>query len=245
MSGNENKFINKVLKKAGRTINRHSLVAGGNCVLVGLSGGKDSLVMTDVLSRRRRFLPVSYDVVAVHVKLEGVKYSSDIEYLENFCEVRNVKFVLHTEKINLEGGNKNPCFYCSFNRRRILFQYMKSLGCNKLALGHNMDDAVETFFMNMIFRSRLSSLPYKLSMFGGEFDIIRPLLEIREAQAAEYARLMNFREQRGRCPFENKSNRYKIKKLIEDNEKIYPGFTEKVFYSMGTADLEYLPTKGS
>ncbi len=243
MKESNNKFTEKILKKVGRTINKHSLVAGDDCVLVGLSGGKDSLVMTDILARRRRFLPVSYDVIAVHVKLEGVKYSSDIGYLENFCAGRNVKFILHTEAIDWGGGTKNPCFYCSFNRRRILFQYMKHLGCNRLALGHNMDDAVETFFMNMLFRSRFSSLPYKLSMFGGEFDIIRPLLEIREAQAAEYARWMNFSEQRVRCPHENQSNRYKVKKMIEDNEKRYPGFTEKVFYSMGTVDWEYLPSK--
>jgi tRNA 2-thiocytidine biosynthesis protein TtcA len=104
-----------------------------------------------------------------------------------------------------------------------------------------MDDAVETFFMNIVFRNRLSSLPYSLSMFGGEFEIIRPLLEIREKNILQYAKIKEFMEQRVRCPYENKSNRYKIKKMIEENEKFYPGYTEKVFYSMHTVDKDYLP----
>ena len=121
------------------------MISQGDCILIGLSGGKDSLALADILSERRKKLPIHYCLKAVHIKLEGVKYSSDIDYLKNFCKKRNIEFLFHSEKINLDGSKKNPCFYCSFSRRRILFQYMKSLGCNKLALGHNMEDAVETF----------------------------------------------------------------------------------------------------
>ena len=241
MNKDEAKFIGKLRKKVGRTINKNSLIKGGDKVLVGLSGGKDSLMLVDVLAERLKVLPVKYEIFAVHVHLEGVKYFSDIDYLREFCEERGVKFIYHKEAIDFSGGNKNPCFYCSFNRRRILFEYMKETGCNKLALGHNMDDAVETFFMNMMFRSRMSSLPYSLSMFGGEFEIIRPLLEIREDDAARYARILNFKEQERRCPHEDKSNRYKVKSLIAEGEKLYPGFVEKVFYSMHRVDGEYLP----
>ena len=243
MDKQDNIFIKKMIKKAGKTINKNGLIKGGDKVLIGLSGGKDSLMLVDVLAKRLKFLPVEYKLIAVHIHLEGVKYYSDIDYLKEFCESREVEFIYHKEKIDFSGGNKNRCFYCSFNRRRILFDYMDRLECNKLALGHNMDDAVETFLMNMMFRTRLSSLPYSLSMFGGEFDIIRPLLEIREHQAAKYSAVSGFKEQTVRCPFEDKSNRYKVKKYISDSEKYYPGFTEKVFYSMGRVDFEYLPGK--
>jgi tRNA 2-thiocytidine biosynthesis protein TtcA len=241
MNREEEKFIRKLRKKVGRTINKNQLIKGGDRVLIGLSGGKDSLMLADVLAERLKILPVKYEITAVHIHLEGVKYFSDIEYLKNFCESRGIKFIYHKESIDFSGGNKNPCFYCSFNRRRILFEYMKTTNSNKLALGHNMDDAVETLFMNMMFRSRISSLPYALSMFGGEFEIIRPLLEIREEEAKKYVEVLNLKEQQIRCPYENASNRYKVKNLIEQGEKTYPNFVEKVFYSMHRVDNEYLP----
>jgi len=238
-------FVKKIIAKVGKTINKHNLIQANDKVLVALSGGKDSMVTLDILARRLQKIPINYELTALYVQLDGVKYMADTSYLEEFCKDRNVKFIIKKEKINLVEGNKSPCFFCSFNRRRILFQQMKQLGYNKLAFGHNLNDAVETFFMNIMFRNRISALPYKLSMFNGEFELIRPILELTEDDTRQYANIMNFKQMLIPCPYEKLSNRHTVRTLIEKNEKDYPGFLKNIFYSLHQIDNEYLPHKDS
>jgi tRNA(Ile)-lysidine synthetase-like protein len=236
-------FLRKTEKTVGRAINRYSLVMENDRVVVALSGGKDSLVMLETLSQRRKRLPVSYEITAVHVHIKNVGYETDTGFLESFCDSLNVPLhIIKTEAdLDREKG-RAVCFICSWHRRKILFDFMKKEKCNRLALGHHMDDAVETLLMNMISNGSMSSMPPLLSMFGGEFDLIRPLILLTEDEIERYAKLKNFPPQVKSCPYASGTGRATVKKLVREMAVIDKNARRNIFNAMSNIHAEYLPS---
>lgn len=158
-----------VLKKASKVIYKHSLIEKDDSILLGLSGGKDSLILLDLLGDRLKHLPFPFKVIACYIEIEEIGYKVDEKYLKERCESYSIPFVKKQFSIgDLDKRGKKPCFICSWNRRKKLFETARKLKCNKIALGHHTDDAIETLFMNMINHGSISSLPYHLKMFEGE-----------------------------------------------------------------------------
>lgn len=235
-------FLNYAKRITGKAINKFSMIGDGDHVLAAVSGGKDSFVMLDILSERRKHIPIDYQITAVHVNVKNIGYDIDINYFRDFCNFINVNFVhLETSYIDKSGGDKSACYLCSMHRRKVLFNYLRDHGCNRLALGHHMDDAVETLIMNMTFNGQISSMPGKLSMFNGEFDIIRPLILLREDEVKKYSLIKEFQNQKNVCPFSDKSRRHDIKKILSDMEKQFPRTVNNMFGSMGDIKSDYLP----
>ena len=136
---------------------------------------------------------------------------------------------------------KTVCFVCAWHRRKELFRAVKELGCNRLALGHHMDDALETLFLNMTFNGSISSMPPKLAMFGGEFDIIRPLILLQEKEILKYARIRGFPVEKSHCPYGDTTRRADMKRLIGELTKMNGKAKRNLFAAMSNIHKEYLP----
>jgi tRNA(Ile)-lysidine synthase TilS/MesJ len=240
----DKRFIDALERRVGLSINRYSLIQGGDNVLVALSGGKDSFVMLETLANRRRRLPVTYGITAAHVHIKNIGYGVDRGYMEGFCEELSVPLHIIEAEADLESaGDKSVCFVCSWLRRRKLFDLCESAGCGILALGHHMNDAVETLLMNMMFNGTISSIPPALHLFKGKLKVIRPLILLEANEIAEYARLREFPSMLKDCPHSGQSKRADGKKIIEAMTAIEKDSLKNLYRSMSNIHEEYLSVK--
>ncbi|WP_439182168.1 tRNA lysidine(34) synthetase [Carboxylicivirga taeanensis] len=235
-------FIQKVRQTVGKAINQHQMINANDQVMIAVSGGKDSLSLLEILSSRRKALPITYKLHAAHIITEDVPYQIDTQWLQTFCDQLDVTLHLVTTRANLKSaGNKKPCFACSRNRRKELFQLTHTLGIKTLAFGHHLDDAVETLVMNMTQHANISSIPATLNMFEDKLKVIRPLTLLTNAEIKQYAELMNFPSLKQECPFEDHTIRQKARDIVEQMSSINPKARINIFNSMKKIDFEYLP----
>jgi len=238
------KLFKKISRKVGTTLRDHVMIQDGDHLLVGLSGGKDSMILLQALVERRSAVPFDFKITAAHVEAEGIGYEIDREKLENFCEDLQVPLHYRTIEPDLEKeSSKTTCFICSWNRRKELFSLTKELNCNKLALGHHRNDAVETLLLNMIYHGSISALPYSLEMFEGRLQLIRPLMDLDERMLVEYAELNDLVKVEKSCPHEDTTRRKNINQLIKEIEKLHGMGPYNIFKSMDKVFEEYLPGK--
>ena len=238
----QKRHIEHVKNYVAKAIMQFNMIDDGDKVLAAVSGGKDSLVMLEVLAAFRRFNKVDFQLEAIHIEVEDVPYRVDRDFLSAFAD--NLRVPMHYKNIQagLENrGRKAPCFVCSWHRRKNLFEFAKSNGFQKLALGHHMDDAVETLLMNMAYHGHISSLPGKLRMFDGLLFLIRPLILLTDKDTREFAHIRNFPALLRECPYEDTTRRKIARELIESLEKIHPKAKFNLFNAMHNIDEEYLP----
>jgi len=236
------KLFKKICRKMGTTMRDHAMVSEGDHLLVGLSGGKDSMILLEALAERLRAVPFEYTLSAAHIEAGGIGYEIDRERLTSFCD--NLGIPLHYRSIqpDLEKDpSKTACFICSWHRRKELFKLTKELKCNKLALGHHRNDAVETLLMNMIYHGSISSLPYSLNMFEGRVELIRPMMDLDERMLEEYAGLNDLVKIAKSCPHEDRTQREKIAGLLRQVEDLHGPGSYNIFKSMDKIFEEYLP----
>ncbi len=240
------RYLLQVQKTVGRAINRYGMINAGDRIAVGVSGGKDSIVLLEALAVRRKWIPIHYDIHAVHIRVRNITRDLDLDYYERFCGDLGIPFHHRTIEVDLtRDPNKTVCFVCAWHRRKELFRLVKELGCRRLALGHHMDDALETLLLNMTFNGSISSMPPKLSMFGGEFDIIRPLILLHEKEVERYARLREFPVENSQCPHGDKTRRADMKRLIGELSRMNRKAKNNLFRAMSNIHGEYLPPGGS
>jgi len=238
------KQFDKICKKVGKTIHDFNLIENKDRVLVGLSGGKDSLILLETLADRKKHIPVSFELFAIHVTAVNVGYKADTNYLEDFCKSIDVPLYLEEVEVDFDREpEKQPCFICSWARRKKIFNKAKELNCNKIALGHHFDDAIITMLMNLIYHGSFSSLPQKLSMFGGRTYLIRPLIMVPEKDLSFYASLCGFRKHEKTCPYEDLTKRNEMENLLQQLEKMNKNARKNLFRAMDNIYNEYLPRK--
>jgi tRNA(Ile)-lysidine synthase TilS/MesJ len=238
------KLFKKICRKMGTTMRDHSLISESDHILVGLSGGKDSMILLEALSERMRALPFVFRLSAAHIEATGIDYEIDREKLNAFCNGLGIPLHYRTIEPDLEKDpSKTACFICSWHRRKELFNITRELKCNKLALGHHRNDAIETLLMNMIYHGSISSLPYSLKMFEGRVHLIRPLLDLDEGMLDEYARLNNLVQVEKSCPHEDRTQRKNIAKLLKQVESLHGKGPFNIFKSMNKIFEEYLPVQ--
>ena len=226
------KRLNERFVKAMAT---YHLIEDDDRILVGLSGGKDSLLLAELLAKRAKIDHPRFSVEALHVRMENIHYETDTSYLQQFCDDLGVKLHVRTTRFevldesslsniqsSIKRRQKQPCFLCSWNRRKELFNLAQELDCNKIALGHHQDDILHTALMNLCFQSRFASMPARLKMRKMPLTIIRPLCMIQEKDIKAYAELQGYQKQQKLCPYENNSHRTAIKHLYEEMERISP-----------------------
>lgn len=201
----------------------YGLLCDGDRVLVGLSGGKDSLCLLEMLGRRAQIHHPRFSVEAIHVRMADVDYLTSTTFLEQFCDGLNVPLHIVTTSFPttphsslLLPHSKPPCFLCSWQRRKQLFNMAQELGCNKIALGHHQDDLLITALMNLFFQSRFETMPPLLQMEKMPLQIIRPLCLVDEATLIRYAELRGYEKQVKRCPYENETQRTTVGRLFNE-----------------------------
>ena len=219
----------------------YHLIEDDDRILVGLSGGKDSLCLLELLARRSRIQHPRFEVEALHVRMTNIHYETDTSYLQNFCDDLGVKLHVMTTSFEVDNNSegdtarlhkqKTPCFLCSWNRRKQMFNLAQELGCNKIALGHHQDDLLHTALMNLTFQGRFDTMPALLKMRKMPLSIIRPLCMIEEKDIKTYAELQGYQKQQKLCPYETNSHRAEIKQIYDAIERMNP----EARYSMWNA----------
>lgn len=240
----ERTLMARIERRMAKGMVEYGLVADGDRVLIGLSGGKDSLALTELLARRARIYKPRFTVEAVHVVMRNIPYQSDTNYLRSFCEERSVPFTLYeTEFDPTTDRRKSPCFLCSWNRRKALFTVAKEKGCNKIALGHHMDDILETLLMNQVFQGAFSTMPPRLVMKKFDMTLIRPLCLVHEVDLEQLSALHGYRKQVKHCPYEHESHRTGMKDILRRLEAMNPEARYSLWGSMANVQEELLPKK--
>lgn len=232
----------KIRTKTGKAISEFNLINEGDKILLGVSGGKDSMSLLHILANRAKFGKVKFELQAVLIQINNLPIKINLEYLQETCKKLDVPFHIHTIEIpEKDERGKNICFLCSWYRRKILFELTKEFNCNKLALGHNMDDAIETLLMNIIYQGTISSTPAKLSLFNGEVSVIRPLINLTNEELSTYAKLLDIPDEIKNCPHEKESSRTVIANIIDQLEKTNKATRHNIFSSMMNIQPKYLP----
>ncbi|OHD65952.1 MAG: hypothetical protein A2176_12710 [Spirochaetes bacterium RBG_13_51_14] len=238
----ESKYLLQIQKTVGRAVNRYDMIRAGDRVAVGVSGGKDSIVLLESLAARRRWIPIYYDICAIHINVKNITRELNRDFYADFCDTLNISFHYRSIEVDLaRDPKKTVCFVCAWHRRKELFNCTKELNCRRLALGHHMDDALETLLLNMTFNGAISAMPPKLSMFGGEFDIIRPLILLHEKDVERYARIRGFPIEKSQCPYGDRTRREDMKRIIGELARMNRKARRNLFAAMSNIHREYLP----
>lgn len=240
----DEKTLYHIRNRFQKAMKEYALIENDDHILVGLSGGKDSLALVELLGERMKVHVPRFRVTAAHITVTNIPYQSDLNYLKEHCEKAGIEFVHRETTFGMDNGRKkSTCFICSWNRRKTLFEIASELGCNKIALGHHLDDIVETLLLNMIYQGSIQTMPAKLKMNKFDMTIIRPLALIPEKELKEMERIRSYRKQIKNCPHEKDSSRKDAKNLIAELEKWNPDVRSSLLASMQNIYPDYLPRK--
>lgn len=238
----EQKLALRIKQRFNKTCADYQLIADGDRILIGLSGGKDSLALLELMGERAKILKPRFEVVAAHVVMSNIPYRSDLEYLRKMAEKVGVE--LHVVETSFDASTdkrKTPCFLCSWNRRKALFELAKSLGCNKIALGHHMDDVLVTLLMNLCFQGEFGTMPPLLKMDKFNMQIIRPLCRIEEQDLEALAAIRGYKSQIKNCPYENDSHRINARRMLHEMVELNPEAKYSLWGAMSNVQNELLP----
>lgn len=223
-----------------RCVDDYGMISPGDRIAVGISGGKDSLVLLAALAYLRRYYPAPFELegITIDTGFPGMDFSG----VEKMCEELGVPYTrvpTDIREIVFDARQEeNPCSLCSKMRRGALNTTMKEHGCNKLALGHHFDDAVETFLLSLVYEGRISCFQPVTHMTRTGVDQIRPMLYAGEVRIANLAKALALPIVENPCPEDRGSKRYEIKQFIRTMSQTYPDLRSKVFGAIQRAPLD-------
>lgn len=232
----ERQLHQKLQRLLGEAIREFDLIHENDRILLGLSGGKDSLALLDLLGERMKHSNRNFSIEAIHVKMRNIHYESDLGYLIQKAEGLGIP--LHIIEVEFEPDRnvkRTPCYLCSWNRRKILFSEAQRLDCNKIALGHHKDDIIKTALMNLTFNGRLSTMPIRIEMRKFPITIVRPLAKIPETELQEWAKAKDYLPVVKECPFDKLSNRTNIDRLTRQMAALCPEYKNNIWHALLTS----------
>lgn len=215
------KNFQRIVGSMHRAIKKYNLIQEGDKIAIGVSGGKDSLCLLKALSIYQKHSKEKFEIYAISVDMYNGKY--DFDKIKVFCQEIEVPLTIVPSQIaeivfDIR-KEKNPCSLCANMRRGILNSTAKELGCNKVALGHHLDDLIETFFLSMFYEGRLNTFLPKVYLSKMDIEVIRPLIFVEEQKIEnEKENLPIFKNP---CPADKNTKREEIKSFIKNLEKKY------------------------
>ena len=231
-----------LMSKMRAAMEKYAMIAPGDTVAVGVSGGKDSLALLYALAGMRRFYPVPYTLTAVTLDPCFFGRETDYSEIEALCKTLDVPYTVRRTQLYRvifeDRQEQNPCALCARMRRGILHNMAKELGANKLTLGHHMDVAAETFFMNLLSGGTLGSFKPVTYLTRKEITVIRPMLYVSEAEVARAANKAALPVVKSPCPMDKTSERERVKQLLKELGKTYPALNSKVVNALEKAELD-------
>ncbi len=234
--------MQKILGYMRKAIQEFDLIQDGDKIAVGVSGGKDSIVLLKGLIMLKRFIGIDYDIVAITLDPGFNGVWADYTPIQEMCDEFGIKYDLRRTQIGEiifdVRKESNPCSLCARMRRGALHDAAKDNGCNKIALGHHYDDAVETFVMNLFNEGRLGCFSPKSYLSRKDITLIRPLVFTPERDIVKACNKNNITVLKSKCPADGYTSRQKTKDFLKEREKIDKGFTYRIFGALRKAGLD-------
>jgi tRNA 2-thiocytidine biosynthesis protein TtcA len=235
----------RLAKKSTKAIVDYQMIDDGDRVMVGLSGGKDSWALLQILDVLRQRAPIRYSLVAVNVDSGYKEYKHEL--LARTCRERGWEYRVEHTTIgevmdDLLDSNATPCSLCARLRRGVLYRIAKELGANKIALGHHADDFIETLLLNLFFAGALKAMPAKLVSDDAEQVVIRPLVYVGEDEARAYTKESELPIIGCCCPAcgDLSLQRQRAKRLLAELEREHPGVKQSMLKALGNVAPRHL-----
>jgi len=226
--------MQRILSYMRKAIEDYNMIDDGDKVAVALSGGKDSITLLYALHTLRRFYPKHFDIIAITIDPDSDTFKTD--KLEEMCKKLDVEYIIyHSDLSNILFNvreEKNPCSLCANLRRGMLNTIAIEHGCNKLALGHHLDDVIETLLMNMCLNGNIHTFSPVTKFSGKDITIIRPMIYIYEKETRALARKMNFPVVGKCCPKDGFTMREYMKNIVIQMRKDIPKVRENLIGSI-------------
>lgn len=223
--------LQRVLSKVRKAVDDYHMIAEGDKIAVGISGGKDSLTLLYALSSLRRFYPHPFDLVAVTVDLGFANL--DLTEIKKLCEKLEVPYTVVKTQIGQivfeQRQENNPCALCAKMRKGALNEAMKQLGCNKIAYAHHMDDVVETMMLSLLYEGRFHTFSPVTYLDDTGLTVIRPLIYMKEADVIGFVRKYKVPVVKSPCPADGHTKREYVKQLLKQLNTENPGVKQRMF----------------
>jgi tRNA 2-thiocytidine biosynthesis protein TtcA len=235
----------RIAKKTTKAIVDFNLIDDGDRVMVGVSGGKDSWALIQTLDLLRQRAPIDFSLVAVNVDSGYKDFKHDV--IARTCDERGWEYRIEHTSIgdvmdDILEANATPCALCARLRRGVLYRLASEMGATKIALGHHLDDFVETLLLNLFFAGALKAMPPRLVSDDGAHVVIRPLVYVTEDEARQYAKQSNLQVIGCCCPAcgDLSLQRQRVKRLILDLEREHPGVKQSMLKALGNVMPRHL-----
>ncbi len=220
-------ILKTVYKQTGRALFDYQMITSGDKILLAFSGGEDSFLLLKILLLRKKRVPLHFTLHVVFVETPWSQGQTGV-----VCDFLSAQDVPFTVKPLIFSGKDCSCFWCSWNRRKIFFDIAEEFECNKIALGHNLDDIAQTTLMNLFLHGQISTMRPKQVFFNGKLAIIRPFSYIEKKVIHAAAEKMGFRPFQFVCPYAHSSKRKRIQEHITALEREFPNLKFNVFKSL-------------
>ena len=230
-----------ILAKTRAAVDHYQMIRPGDAVAVGVSGGKDSMLLLAAMDALRRFYPAPFTVTAITVDPRFNGADGDYAAVAAFCAERGIPYVVQPaaiwETVFLQRQETNPCSLCAKMRRGVLHRVAVEHGCRVVALGHQEDDAAETFMMNLLDGGTLSCFSPVTELDRRGIRLIRPLVFLTEKEVAAAARRLTLPIVRSACPMDGATNRQAVKERLAALDAAYPDINHRIVSAMQKAHL--------
>ena len=234
--------MQKILGLVRAAVDDYSMIQNGDRIAVGVSGGKDSLMLLKALCELKRFYPAEFTLVAVTLDMRFENTDGDFSEIRKLCDSYGVEYYIKrtelAEIIFNVRRESNPCSLCARMRRGILHDAAKEHGCSKIALGHHIDDAAETFMMNLLNEGRIGCFSPVTYLSRKDITMIRPLIYINEAQVEAAAARLSLPVIKSRCPANEQTRREETKALIKALSADYGDVSQKIIGALKRGGLD-------
>lgn len=234
--------MRRIVSRVRAAVDDYKMISAGDKIAVGVSGGKDSLLLLKALCELKRFYSNDFELVAITVDMRFNKQAGDFSAIAEMCREYGVEYIVKPsdlyEIIFEVRKEENPCALCARMRRGILHDTAKETGCNKIALGHHLDDAAETFMMNLLLESRIGCFAPVTYLSRKDITMIRPLIYIREREAVAATQRLQLPVVESKCPANGLTKREDVKKLLQTLSDTYGDVPERIIGAMQRGNID-------
>ncbi len=234
--------MRKILSRTRAAVDDYKMIQDGDKIAVGVSGGKDSVMLLKALCDLKRFYPAKFEIVAITLDMRFDNVDGDFSPIKKLCDEYGIEYVIQKTDLyeiifNIR-KEESPCSLCARMRRGILHDTAKQLGCNKIALGHHLDDAAQTFMMNLLIESRIGCFAPVTYLSRRDITMIRPLIYVRETAVEQAIERLNLPVIESKCPANEKTKREDAKILLQKLSDEYGDVPERIIGAMQRASID-------
>lgn len=234
--------MRKILSRTRAAVDDYNMIKSGDKIAVGVSGGKDSVALLKVLCDLKRFYPEDFQIVAITLDMRFDNREGDFSAIKKMCDENGVEYIIKSTDLyeiifNIR-KEKSPCSLCARMRRGILHDAAKEAGCNKIALGHHLDDAAETFMMNLLIESRVGCFAPVTYLSRRDITMIRPLIYVREREIENAVERLSLPVVKSGCPANENTKREDAKNLLKNLSVEYGDVPERIVGAMQRGNID-------